>query len=163
MRKSKITKKSAMKQLLIAYHSQTGNTKQLVNAAYQAAKQCGEPIKIIKRHAAKISVMDMQTADAYLFATPENFGYMSGELKALFDRTYEQSREQTAGKTYALLIACGNDGSGAKAAVERILIGYNMKNSGLCVINQGDISESALQQAHDVGTYLAVALANGVI
>lgn len=152
-----------MKKILIAYHSQTGHTAQLADAAYQGALNCGELIDINKKPASEVTVVDMQQADAYLFATPENFGYMSGELKALFDRTYEQSREQTAGKTYGLLIACGNDGSGAKSSIERILTGYNMKNSGLCVINKGDMQAKTLKAAEDIGQYLAVALANGII
>lgn len=152
-----------MKQLLIAYHSQTGHTQQLVEAAYQGAIAMKTAIAVQIKPAAEATVADMRQADAYLFASPENFGYMSGELKALFDRTYEQSREYTAGKSYALLIACDNDGSGAKTAIERILRGYQMKSTQQCVIAKGDIDEKTQNDAQAVGKYLAMALSLGII
>lgn len=132
-------------------------------AAYEAALTINEPINVICKQARDVQVREIQTADAYIFATPENFGYMSGELKALFDRTYEESREQTAGKCYALLIACGNDGSGAKQSVERILAGYQMKQSGLCVVAKEPVNQQSLTEAAELGEYMSVALANGVI
>lgn len=152
-----------MKTLLIAYHSQTGNTQKLVEAAYAAAQQSTENLHIICKSARQVTVSQVQTADAYIFATPENFGYMSGELKALFDRTYENCREQTAGKHYALLISCGNDGGGAVTAIQRILTGYNMKDSGLCLIASGEITENSIKQAEEIGQYMAVALENGIL
>lgn len=152
-----------MKTLLIAYHSQTGNTIKLVDAAYHAAKQATSTINVVKVRAGQVTIDDFRNTDAYLFATPENFGYMSGELKALFDRTYELCREQAAGKSYALLISCDNDGSGAKHSIERILNGYKMKDSGLCVVAKGDITEQNMTEAYHVGEYFAVALESGVI
>lgn len=152
-----------MKTLLITYHSRTGNTEKLVDVAYQAAKQATSAINVVKVLANAVCLDTFRGADAYLFATPENFGYMSGELKALFDRTYEECRENTAGKSYALLISCDNDGSGAKQSIERILNGYNMKDSGLSVVAKGQLTEQDKRQAQEIGEYMAVALESGVI
>lgn len=152
-----------MKRLLIAYHSRSGHTEQLVNAAHQAAEHSGDGVHVISRLAGQTTLKDLQIADAYIFATPENFGYMSGELKALFDRTYEDARNDTAGKSYGLLISCDNDGSGAQNAIQRILTGYQMKSCNQCLIVKGKITSAALEQAKAVGQYMAVALENGII
>lgn len=153
-----------MKTLLIAYCSQTGNTETLSQACYQAALACaGDSVHIIYKTASEVSEGDMRCADAYIFATPENFGYMNGQLKFLFDRTYEQVREETAGRSYALLIACGNDGSGAKASVERILSGYSMKNVGQCLIVKGLPDKQSLYESAEIGRYMVMALDAGVI
>lgn len=106
----------------------------------------------------------MLVADAYIFATPENFGYMSGELKSLFDRTYYACREHTAGKAYALIISCDNDGSGAESSINRILKGYNMKNTGQCLIaKKGQSRKKQIEMAAEIGMYMVIALANGII
>lgn len=152
-----------MKTLLVTYHSQTGHTQQLAEACYLAANSASTEIAVIYQPASKVGCNIFSTADAYIFATPENFGYMSGELKALFDRTYEDCREQTAGKSYAILISCGNDGSGAKQSVERILNGYKMKNSGLYLVAKGENSQENIRDAQQIGEYMAVALENGII
>lgn len=150
-----------MKTVLIAYHSQTGNTAKLAHSCNQAVDL--NLVRVIYKHVSKVDVNDMLIADAYVFATPENFGYMSGELKALFDRTYNAVHEKTAGRGYALLISCGNDGSGAKASIDRILNGYGMKNTDLCVIAKGEVSPKDLKDAANVGEYMTFALDVGVL
>ncbi|MPV85231.1 flavodoxin family protein [Ostreibacterium oceani] len=152
-----------MKTLLITYHTQTGNTKQLVDAARRGANAIDSPITVNCKPTHDVSVTEMQQSDGYIFATPENFGYMSGELKALFDRTYYDAREQTAGKSYALLISCDNDGQGAVKAIQRILLGYNMKDSQLCHIAKNPQAQTDLDAAYDIGLYFAEALSLGAI
>lgn len=153
-----------MKTLLISYCSQTGNTEKLAKACYESAIATEEKIRVYCKAAPQVSINQILQADAYIFATPENFGYMNGELKSLFDRTYHACREQTAGSAYALIISCDNDGQGAKAAIERILAGYNMKNSELCLIAKGQQPQQRhLEVAKDIGQYMAVALANGIL
>ena len=75
------------KQLLIVYHSQSGNTERLAQAVLQGAHLVPETDTIIKR-AFNTSVDDLLACHGLLLGTPENFGYMSGALKDLFDRTY---------------------------------------------------------------------------
>ena len=93
-----------MKQLLIFYHSQTGNTQRLAEAAYDGALSlnqtfdAAEQIRVVLKRASEVTINDLQLADAWLIATPENFAYMAGETKAVFDRSSDAIREQTAGR-----------------------------------------------------------------
>lgn len=168
-----------MKTLLMVYHSQTGRTQSLVQAAYNGA--CASSVALMGASSARSSVDDgthihvqlshareveasaVRHADALLLATPENFGYMSGELKAMFDRIYDAVREETAGRSYGLIVSCGNDGRGAQAAVERIMIGCGMVLAQDVLIVRGEVTEADLASAYALGEYMAAALAMGLI
>ena len=168
-----------MKMLLMVYHSQTGRTQSLVQAAYNGA--CASSVALMGASSARSSVDDgthihvqlshareveasaVRHADALLLATPENFGYMSGELKAMFDRIYDAVREETAGRSYGLIVSCGNDGRGAQAAVERIMIGCGMVLAQDVLIVRGEVTEADLAAAYALGEYMAAALAMGLI
>lgn len=168
-----------MKTLLMVYHSQTGRTQSLVQAAYNGACASsvvlmgassarssvddGTHIHVKLSHAREVEVSAVRHADALLLATPENFGYMSGELKAMFDRIYDAVREETAGRSYGLIVSCGNDGRGAQAAVERIMIGCGMVLAQDVLIVRGELTEADLASAYALGEYMAAALAVGLI
>lgn len=167
-----------MKTLLMVYHSQTGRTQSLIQAACDGARaSCealletsdgqaadgGVQVQVKLSHARDVDAEAVRHADAFLWATPENFGYMSGELKALFDRTYELVREETAGRSYGLIVSCGNDGRGAQASVERIMVGCGMVLAHEVLIVRGDVGEADWAAAYALGEYMAAALAVGLI
>ena len=152
-----------MKTLLMIYDSQTGRTHKLIHAAHEGACAAAEGMDVLLKCAHEVDVDVLRQADAWLLATPENFGYMSGELKAMFDRTYDAVRETTAGRSYALLVSCGNDGRGAQSAVERIMLGYGMHRARETLIVRGEVSEADVLAAHELGQYMAVALSMGLI
>jgi hypothetical protein len=101
-----------MKTLLVVFHSMTGGTRQMAEAA---AKEAGaEPeVRVSLLHAADAGVKDVLEADGYIFATPENLGAMSGMMKNFFDRTYYAALDRIAGRPYAALICAGSDGENA--------------------------------------------------
>lgn len=59
-----------MKTLLIVYHSQTGNTEKLAQAAYQGACQHTRLVR-----AFDATLQDLVICHGVLFGTPENLGY----------------------------------------------------------------------------------------
>lgn len=68
------------KTLLIVYHSMTGGTRQMAEAALAgAAEEGGVTVRLL--HAAQAGPDDVLAADGYLFATPENLAAISGQLK----------------------------------------------------------------------------------
>src|SRR5664279_2039878 len=74
-------------QLLIVYHSLTGGTAQMVQAAATGARsEAAVGLRVLR--AAEATVGDVLAAEGYIFATPENLAGMSGQLKDFFDRTY---------------------------------------------------------------------------
>ncbi|MBS0418688.1 MAG: NAD(P)H-dependent oxidoreductase [Proteobacteria bacterium] len=115
-----------MKQLLIVYHSQTGGTLQMAQAAADAAAR--ESSLSVRLQAAQDTGADaMLEASGYLFACPENLAAMSGLMKDFFDRTYYPVLDRIQGRPYAILICAGSDGTNAARQIERIATGWRLK------------------------------------
>ena len=116
----------AIKTLLIVYHSLTGGTRQMAEAARAgAASEAGCAVRLL--HAAQAGPADVLAADGYLFATPENLAAVSGQLKDFFDRSYYPVLDQVNGRPYASLICAGSDGSNAARQIARIATGWRLK------------------------------------
>ncbi len=150
-----------LKHLLIVYHSQSGGTRVLVEAALKGAlTEPGVDTRLIP--AMEAGVNDLLWADALLFATPENFGSLSGGLKDFFDRTYYPVQEQSLNLPYGVIISAGNDGSGALRQLETIAKGYPLRCVAEPIIIRGLPSAAAMGQCQDLGTALAAGLAMGI-
>src|SRR5580704_7974515 len=98
-----------MKTLLIVYHSLTGGTRQMAEAAASAASLETE-IGICLLSATDAEPADVLAADGYIFAAPENLAAMAGRMKDFFDRTYYAAFDRINGRPYASLICAGSDG-----------------------------------------------------
>ena len=76
-----------MKTLLIVFHSLTGGTRQMADAAaHGAARDPGVHVRLLR--ASDTQAEDVLSADGYIFATPENLAALAGRMKDFFDRTY---------------------------------------------------------------------------
>ena len=149
------------KKLFIIYHSQSQTTATLVEAVAAGAALETE-IDVIVKRAFDADINDLKSADAILFGTPENFGYMSGALKDFFDRTYYPAQPLQLCTPYALFVSAGNDGSGAVREVDRILKGYPMKKIAEPLIVKGEADSAALDACKTLGQTMASALQLGV-
>jgi multimeric flavodoxin WrbA len=115
-----------MKTLLIVYHSMTGGTLQMAQAAADgAAMEASLQVKLLR--APDAGANDLLSADGYIFATPENLAAISGLMKDFFDRTYYAVLERLNGRPYAALICAGSDGQNAARQIERIATGWRLK------------------------------------
>lgn len=149
-----------MKRLLIVYHTQSGQTQRLAEAALAGAREIDDVASVLQR-AFDTTLDDLLAADALLFGSPENFGTMSGALKDLFDRTYYPAEGKMAGRPYAIFISAGNDGRGAQAQIERIAIGYGWKAAAPAHIARGEVLASDLERCRELGATLAAGLSIG--
>jgi flavodoxin len=114
------------KTLLIVYHSTTGGTRQMVEAAARGAAL--EPtVRVRLLSAPMAQAADLLEADGYIFGTPENLAAISGLMKDFFDRTYYPALARINGRPYATLICAGSDGHNAARQVERIATGWRLK------------------------------------
>ena len=152
-----------MKQLLIVYHSQSGNTQAMAHAVYAGATH-PELKRINTRivRAAQAGPEDLHRSDAIVFGTPENFGYMSGALKDFFDRTYYPCAGRLEGVPYGVFISAGNDGSGALTAVTRIVKGLSMREVQPPIIAKGAITQDVLMACETMGMTVAAGLEIGM-
>ncbi|WP_300576178.1 flavodoxin family protein [Phenylobacterium sp.] len=115
-----------MKTLLIVYHSRTGGSRQMAQAAADAARADGEvEVRLLEAEAAAHD--DVLGADGYLFVGPENLAAISGELKAFFDRTYYPVLGRIEGRPYAVMVCAGSDGENAVRQIARIATGWRLR------------------------------------
>ena len=150
-----------VQELLIVYHTQSGNTGCLAEAvARGAARRSDLTVKL--QRAFDTSLEDLLRCHALVFGTAEYNGYMSGALKDLFDRTYEPARGHVTNKPYALVISAGNDGSFASQHVQRIARGYMLKLVAEPIIVVGAVTQEALSSCEELGEALAEGLGLGI-
>jgi multimeric flavodoxin WrbA len=162
-----------MKRILIVYHSMTGGTLQMAQAAAAGARS--EPgLRVLLLRAAEAQADDVLAADAYIFATPENLAGISGMMKDFFDRTYYAAFERINGRAFLTLICAGSDGRNAAQQIDRIASGWRLKRIAdpyiVCTSAQTPeqilapkrIDEGCLRRCEELGKTLASGLAMGI-
>lgn len=162
-----------MKTLLIVFHSLTGGTRQMSQAAAEGASSEPE-INVRLLHASECSANDVLAAHGYIFSTPENLGSMSGMMKDFFDRTYYAVLDCAVGRPYAALICAGSDGENAARQIDRIITGWRLKRVAnpliVCtfaqtpeeILRNKEISADDLNRCRELGATLAAVLAFGL-
>lgn len=157
--------------LAIIWHSRTGASRAMAQAAYAAAQEIG-PVRLLSAEA--VAADDLIEARGYLFACPENLGALSGMMKEALDRLYYPLLGRIEGRAYATLIAAGSDGTGAERQLDRIVTGWRLRRvADSLIVNLGAqtpeaiLAPKALDQAQldrcaDLGGALAQGLALGV-
>jgi len=152
-----------MQQLLIIYHSQSGNTRKMALAVADGAGEI-EGLAVQIRTAQQITSEELLACAGLVLGSPEYFGYMAGGLKDLFDRTYEplKGHPKIFRKPYAAFISAGNDGSGALQSIERICTGFQFKKVQAPVMARGPIDETALEACRELGRTMAAGLEAGI-
>ena len=162
-----------MKRLAIIWHSMTGGSKALAEAA--AAGTTGtDGVQTDLLHADAASPQTLLDADCYIFAFPENLAAISGVMKAFFDRSYYPCLGMIEGRPYALLVCAGSDGSNAVRQAERIATGWRLKRIAdsqiVCTHAQTPeairaaktIKEADLAKARELGAAMAEGVALGI-
>lgn len=162
-----------MKRLVIIWHSMTGGSKALAEAAASGAANASG-VETLLLHADDASPETLLDADGYIFAFPENLAAISGVMKAFFDRSYYPCFGQIEGRPYGLLVCAGSDGSNAVRQAERIATGWRLKRIAdsliVCthaqtpeeILATKTISEADLTRAGELGATMAEGLALGI-
>jgi multimeric flavodoxin WrbA len=155
--------------LAIIWHSRTGASRALAEAAAQGA---GNAARMFAAEGA--SAQDLLGASGYLFVCPENLGTMSGAMKELFDRCYYPLLGQVEGRPYATIIAAGSDGSGAQAQLDRIVTGWRLRRvaepmivrmdaqTPQAILAEKQVPAQVIIQAEDLGATFAAGLELGI-
>ena len=162
-----------MKTLLIVFHSLTGGTRQMAEAAVRGAEaQSDVSVRLLR--AVEARPADVLAADGYIFATPEMLAAISGLMKDFFDRTYYPALERINGRPYAILICAGSDGQNAARQIARIATGWRLRAVAdpiiVCTHAQTPeaifapkvISSDDLSRCEELGAALAAGLSMGV-
>ena len=160
-----------MADLLIVYHSRTGGTRQMAEAAYEAARAETDAVLI---RAEDAGPDDLLAARGYIFAAPENLAALSGAMKEFFDRCYYPVLGQIEGRPYAQMVCAGSDGENAVRQTARIATGWRLKavQAPLIICTQAQtqaeilapkqIGEADLETCRELGAAMAAGLSMGV-
>ena len=172
-----------MRHILVVHHSASGGTRSLVTAFCQGAS-VSDGVSVSTRSACVVTASEVVHADALIIATPENFGYMAGTVKAFFDRVFYACMADTtaqgggvesvlAGRPYSVLVCAGNDGTGAMQSVDRIVTGWRMRKvhpgliarrvGGEAGSSRGELREEDLAACREIGLLFAEGLAMGAL
>jgi multimeric flavodoxin WrbA len=163
-----------MKTLLIVFHTATGGTQQMVQAAAKGARTAAAKIQVKLLPARYATSQDVVSADAYIFATPENLAAMSGIMKDFFDRTYYDALDRINARPYLTLICAGSDGENAARQIDRIATGWRLKaiaqpfivcthaQTAEAIVRAKVIDAEDLQRCEELGGTIAAGLEAGI-
>ena len=158
-------------ELLIVYHSRTGGSRAMAEAAAEAAR--AEAPTVLKT-AADAGPEDLLRADGYLFCAPENLAALSGMMKEFFDRCYYPVLGRIEGRPYAQMICAGSDGEGAARQTARIATGWRLREvqaplivythaqTPETILADKTIPETELDRCRELGAAMAAGLSLGV-
>lgn len=157
--------------LLVVFHSMTGGTRQMAEAAAGAARADAE---VTLLDAGGAGPEDLLACDGYLFATPENLAAIAGRMKDFFDRCYYPALGRIEGRPYASLICAGSDGSNAARQIARIATGWRLRavaepvivcthaQTPEAILAPKTIAPADLARCAETGAALAAGLAMGI-
>jgi multimeric flavodoxin WrbA len=162
-----------MKTLLIVYHSMTGCTLQMAEAAARGARTEPE-MRVSLLRAAAAGPAEVLEASGFIFATPENLAAMSGQMKDFFDRVYYAALDRLNGRPYAAMICAGSDGRNAAQQIDRIATGWRLNavapplivcthaQTPEAILRTKIIGSAELQRCEELGATLAAGTALGI-
>ena len=149
--------------LLIVAHTPSPNTRNLANALLEGAQRVPEDSVISTLESPfDVDFQQVSQADALVLFTTENFGYMSGALKDLFERIYYPCLADSArneAKPYALVIRAGLDGTGTDRSVHKIIQGLKWREVQSTLLCQGEHQTQFIEQCQTLGETMAASLA----
>jgi len=158
-----------MKTLLIVFHTHGVKTAQMADAVERGARaalreaEAEDAVRIVVKRCADAGPEDLLGADALILGTPENFGYMSGLMKDFLERVFYPCEGKIEGRAYALFVGAGQDGTGARTSVERIVAGLRLRKAQEAILCVKDLTPAILEQCEILGATFAAGLAIGTM
>lgn len=159
-----------MAELLIVYHSRTGGSQQMAEAAAQAARQ---EIRTVLKRADEAGPEDLLKADGYVFCAPEHLAAIAGVMKDFYDRSYYSVLGRIEGRPYSQMVCAGSDGENAVHQTARIATGWRLKEvlppliictnaqTPEAILAPKTISEEQLVLCSELGEAMAAGIAIG--
>jgi len=143
------------KQVLIVYHSLSGNTEAAAQAVAGGVGSV-QDVQAVVKHAADATLEDLVSCDAICVGTPDYFTYMAGMLKDFFDRTYYPSQGKVDAKPCGIFVTHGG-GGGASESVEKVCKSFRFTQVGSTLLVKGRPDEAAQTELHALGAAVAKA------
>ncbi len=155
------------KSLLIVAHTPSPNTLAMAHALLEGAEDDAvDDVAVTLVSPLECDADMILKSDGLILFTTENFGYMAGRLKDLFERIYypclDDPRRNDA-KPFALVIKAGLDGTGTEIAVTKITKGLNWRAAQETTLCKGDFNRTFIARCRELGLTIAASLDAGII
>jgi multimeric flavodoxin WrbA len=148
-----------MARLLIVHHTPSPPTRALLEAAIEGTR---EPelaeVEVVTRAALATTAVDVLQADAYLLATPANFGYMSGALKHAFDTFYYPVLGETEGRPFGFWVHGNDSTEGAVRAITSLTSGLGWQPVAKPLEIHGAPDQASRAAVRELASTVAAAL-----
>lgn len=152
-----------MKKLLIVANMPSANTATLAEAVLAGANhQDISNVETTLLAALDAGPREVLDADGIIIGTTENFGSMSGLIKDFLERIYYPCLEKKQGLSCALYIRAGNDGTGTRLGIEKILTGLAWKSVNPPLMLKGEYQASFESDCKELGMLVAAGLDAGI-
>ncbi len=149
-----------MSNLLIIYHSHTGNTDAMAKAVAEGALAAGA--KVTLRNASEADPKELRQYDSVVFGSPNEFGRMCGMLQDFFERTWLGTANSPGNVRYTAFTSSGSSQRTALESIENTLGSFNRNKplkfikicDGICGIRaqQNDAISSAREFGKRIAT-----------
>lgn len=143
-----------MSNVLIIYHTQSGNTEVMAKAVSEGAKSAGATVTLKK--AAVAVADDLINCDVVIFGTPSFFAYEAGMIKDFFDRTFFTVKGKVDGKPYAVFGSYGGGGEKALESLCKLCDSTGLKKSADNLGAQRAPSADAVEKCKALGAKMAL-------
>jgi NAD(P)H dehydrogenase (quinone) len=107
-----------MTSILITYYSRTGNTRKMAEEILRGAQEAGGKVDI--RSVDEVTLDSLPSYDALVFGTPDYYGGMASEIKALIDSSVKY-QGQLVDKVGGAFSTSANIGGGNETAILSII------------------------------------------
>jgi len=156
--------------LLVLHHTPSSSLERLAEAVLAGTRdEAISGVEVVVRDPLEATAEDLLAADGYLLGTAAHFGYMSGALKELFDRTFlaiggalealPADAPSTAGRPFGLWVHGRYDTTGAVTSVLAITGALGWRQSAPVLECLGEVEEETCAAAYELGGTLAATLA----
>ena len=152
-----------MPNILVVSNTPSVNTAKLQQAVVDGTKKVDVDNLVVRARVPwDADQKDVAWCDGIILGTTENFGYMSGAVKDFLERIYYPCLEVTEGMPVGVFVKGGLDGLGAKASVERILVGLKWKHIQPPLVMTGSFRPEFVEQCEELGMTMAAGLDAGI-
>ena len=107
-----------MADVLVVYHSRTGNTARMAEAIGEGARSSG--VKVTVKKVGDVILEDLLAADGIIIGSPTYYGQMASEIKRLFDSS-SPVRGKLENKVGAAFTSSGSPDGGNQTTLLSII------------------------------------------
>ena len=142
-----------MAEVLVVYHTLSGNTGAMAEAVAEGARTAGA--EVIVKPALEATLEDLLGCDAIALGSADYFSYIAGGLKDFFDRTYYPSKGKVDGKPYGAFVTAGGPGDKVAECLDKFAGRFGLRKIGSTVVAAGKPKPEILDKCRQLGRQLA--------